>query len=733
MTIIDPGYSEAGAHIFTWLADKVLGGTKKALDWGWSQAQWARAQDRYDEQIIKQYGEVRVFGQTAPKSLKDIFTDVFVLDQPTAFRRYDSKALTRHLWEGDRSVSFRDKERRSGEQLLNEGSKFFILGKPGAGKTTFLKYLAVREAQRGRWGQCLGKLPIFVSLKQFAETGKPLFDFIVDEFAICHFPDASQFVENLLKSGQALVLFDGLDEVSKSEVEDRRGQITEILAQFARQYSDCHIVITCRIAAVEYTFHHVFTYLEIADFAPIQVEAFVRAWFWDESDKDKGVTLGRGMLEQWARPEHAGIRDLGRNPLLLTLVCLNYAETLSFPTRRVEIYEEALDALLKKWDTSRRIERGGLYKTLSLGRKRQMFARIAFDALVRNEIVFPQAFLERWLIEYMVNVPELPQAIDIDGEAVLRQIVAQHGIFTEQAHGLFSFAHLTFQEYYAARYIADNMTSGALDRLLSHIADDKWREVFLLSASLLPDATMFLTSFEGALQRLIVGRPQLAPWLRWIDALATKSLASYRRPATRLFYARALAPVRSRAINRAIDGNLAYALDRALDLDSNLTHALDLVRDFEHPPDYYVGRRHDFDQEITAFWNRVSDLTTARYRILDLCKRQGRTDLHAAIFAVAMPDTMEDLNAWMGNAWVRYAAELGRIIESRGALTRYRRLEAEVAELKKRESERWSLDDADFDALINYTKATWLFYNCLQVAYTPDRRSFEERMFLPPP
>ena len=119
------------------------------------------------------------------------------------------------------------------------------------------------------------------------------------------------------------------------------------------------------------------------------MDAFVRGWFWDEADKDKSVALVEEMLEELELPEHTSIRDLSRNPLLLTLLCLNYAETLSFPARRVEIYEEALDALLKKWDTSRRIQRGGLYKTLSLGRKRQMFARIAFEAMAHGEVVWP--------------------------------------------------------------------------------------------------------------------------------------------------------------------------------------------------------------------------------------------------------------------------------------------------------------------------------------------------------
>ena len=83
----------------------------------------------------------------------------------------------------------------------------------------------------------------------------------------------------------------------------------------------------------------------------------------------------------------------------------------------------------------------------------------------------------------------------------MREIVAQHGIFAEQARGLFSFAHLTFQEYFAARYIADSAGSEPLDTLLATSGDDKWHEVSPATASLLADATAFLARFEGALRR----------------------------------------------------------------------------------------------------------------------------------------------------------------------------------------------------------------------------------------
>ncbi len=136
-----------------------------------------------------------------------------------------------------------------------------------------------------------------------------------------------------------------------------------------------------------------------------------------------------------------------------------------------------------------------------------MYARIAYDAFSRNEILFPSQIWKRELIDYLQYVPELPAQIDIDAEAVLHEIIAQHGIFTEQAQRLFSFAHLTFQEYFAAKHIVDNAVSGTLETLAAHATDDKWREVFLLTSSLLSDATNFLTRFEKGAERFACAPP----------------------------------------------------------------------------------------------------------------------------------------------------------------------------------------------------------------------------------
>jgi hypothetical protein len=505
--------------------------------------------------------------------------------------------------------------------------------------------------------------------------------------------------------------------------------MVKALERFSKQYDGCHIAITCRIAATEYTFESAFTYLELADFAPEQVETFVRNWFWDKAKPEGSARLAEQMLTEWKRAEHEGIRDLTRNPLLLALLCLTYEETLSFPSRRVEIYEEALGALLKKWDATRGIRRKSLYGRLSTGRKEEMFARIAYDAFVAGEILFEQRDLEARLKAYLVHVPEMPEPVDIDAEEVLREIVAQHGIFAEQAHRLFSFAHLTFQEYYAARYIWESADAGTLEVLTDRMGDEKWREVFLLTASRLPDATRFLILFEGVLRDLVVRRPRLASWLRWIDERTAASQASYRLPSTRLYYV--VVGARSQTDRAPRDFILLIRdCDRALHRAIELEDALDLDRDFTLGRDFAFAR--DLARRLTRERGRVGlwaeGLNRAMKRLLDRCQQLGQVELYESLTALAVPTANAPPEMWE-ELWSQFRMAT----EDQSTLQCYLQLEAEAKKVDGENRKRWAEFDAeDWKALSAYLQGTGLFYDCLQLAYTPDREEFEERILAPP-
>lgn len=380
----------------------------------WAKYGWTLAPVRYDNRMRELYSKTPMLGKSTPVSLEGIFTDVYVLSELTAFRRFDISKL-REVSKDPVALED-DVNRINGLDLVkkSDSKRLFILGKPGAGKTTFLRYLVLQAANG-----VLDKVPIFVSLKEWDDSGLELFPFLVKQFEICDFPNADLFVKYILKSGYAMVLFDGLDEVKQEA--GRREKTISSLRDFSTQYWDSQCLITCRIAATEYSFHH-FQYIELADFTDEQIDQYVGKWFKGEPKK---LEL---FQEEFEKAENKGLREIARQPILLGLICIYFDEMLVFAHRHVEIYEKALEALLVKWDSSRLIRRDEIYRGLSLGRKLEMFARIAARTFQDNEYFLPQDKLAHYIVEYLRQLPNAEDEIDIDGVAVLKAIEEQHGI-----------------------------------------------------------------------------------------------------------------------------------------------------------------------------------------------------------------------------------------------------------------------------------------------------------------
>ncbi|MBD2455265.1 NACHT domain-containing NTPase [Nostoc sp. FACHB-87] len=536
-------------------------------------------------------GKMRVLDMEHPIGLSAIYTSVNILQKILGRRRLGIRELLQgcNLQEFDRFGLTDIKEKRvPGLEAVKIYKKIIILGKPGAGKTTFLKYLAI-QCNEGVFQP--DKVPIFITLKDFAESkySPTLLEYINQQLAEYQ-ADNLQIANKILERGRGLILLDGLDEVRESE----HDRVLREIRQFSVRFSECQFIMTCRIAAREYTFEQ-FTEVEVADFDDQQIHDFVDKWFQIKKDIVKV-----GKFTQRVK-ENEPIRELATNPLLLTLLCLVFEDSGDFPPNRSELYKEGLDVLLKKWDAKRNIERDHVYKRLSLKRKQDLLSQIAFSTFTRSEYFFKQKFLEEQITDYIRNLPDAStdsEVLQLDCEAVLKSIEAQHGLLVERARGIYSFSHLTFQEYFTAQKIITssnpNAQEQALHYLVTHVSEKRWREVFLLSVGMLNNAEYLLTLMKENIDTLLVKEHNLQNFLNWVHQKSQSTQLPYKLNSVRAFYF-AIAYTVSLNMNKIRD--IKAARDQILSCTHDLTNAI--ARDFIQTLARAISNALDNAQQIS--------------------------------------------------------------------------------------------------------------------------------------
>lgn len=726
---------------------------KESVSWLWSafgdalvkrgidEAKWRWGVENYYTSLYERVGFVRVLGKLDSEPIEAIFTQINVLDKPTAELRYRLDEA-QAMWRERRMQYDWRVERMDALAALREYPKLFILGKPGAGKTTFLKYAAVQAIQRE-----IALFPIFVTLKEMSDdnpalrSGDDILDFIVKR-AVFRIPEPRDFVVRLLTQGRALVLFDGLDEVNLAG--DRRSNMINALNQFVQQFNASQYALTCRVAATDYSFTQ-FAYVEMADFDDEQIGAFVDKWFAGDETKLKAC-----KQELTGDNANKMLRELAQVPLLLTLLCLVYEERNEFPPNRAEIYEEATRALLSKWDASRNIRRdtdNSVYEKLTLKGKQDLLAYLAAQTFEDGAYLVERRRLAQLIEDYLDGAPGID---DADGELIVREIAAQHGLLVERTRDIWSFSHLTLQEYFAATYIVKHEAGGTLQGLCNHVGDDRWREVFLLTAGMVGDATALADLYVKRLQRMIAGDDKLVRLLDWVTNKSACVQTSFRAISTRAIYLRlVLIEVRVIAHDLTLDCDLS--LDQALVV--SLSCAEIIIRDYDDKSaiaSYYdqdhtqVNVPVTFPMFLVAFRadaytsDLVSTLLNDRGRIVtrfvyndpvNAYKDILLQDLACAIECTAklgLDSLHDELNHLQRNlpaenadqgVWQAWSEQLRQVM---------------IAERNIGHEWGWTKEQ---EALLNQCLgANLLLIQCLDVAYMPSekREAIKDSLLLPP-
>lgn len=160
---------------------------------------------------------------------------------------------------------------------------------------------------------------------------------------------------------------------------------------------------------------------------------------------------------------------------MLSAICLvNYFEGGQLPKDRAVLYKLCVEGLLHHWD-----QRRGIHSEFSLDEKLRACREVALTIQANDH-----AEIEA---DKVLKVFTDVFADPVRAEELREHIRYRTGLLLERRQGIFAFAHLTFQEYLAARAVYEgNRLDIQAERLVREHEDDRWKEVIALYCGLAP-------------------------------------------------------------------------------------------------------------------------------------------------------------------------------------------------------------------------------------------------------
>jgi predicted NACHT family NTPase len=338
-------------------------------------------------------------------------------------------------------------------EIINQcDSQIVMLGDPGAGKTTTTKNLCQKLICEDLPELSNYKFPILIELRDLKEKegiykrlksilGINLFfgtDESLDKQKISLKAEQEvleRIVNNYLNELNALILIDGLDEISPKIY----SEITSEIKTLFLNLTNSKVVLTCRGASYNIQLENSNVY-ELCPLTDGQITYFVNKWFTSSSE----------VNDFFQKLNSSTFKEVSIRPLLLAHLCALYEKTQKIPEKPKTVYKKLVNLLLEEWDEERGIIRETNYNNFETERKFEFLCHfayeltISFDSKVYSEDEIEEVFLR------IAATFDLPKR---ETKKVIKEIESHNGIIIKSSYDSFEFAHKSMQEYLAAEYI----------------------------------------------------------------------------------------------------------------------------------------------------------------------------------------------------------------------------------------------------------------------------------------
>lgn len=365
------------------------------------------------------------------------------------------------------------------ESLLQAGDFTLLMGSPGAGKSTLIRWLCLKLCLPGETlpEVPIELVPVRIEARDFsaylsglaapaapppAEALDPalgrsaavLLAYLDRAHPQRLLPLYGAPLRELYRRGRLLLLFDGLDEISDPELRLRCVELLCELAEPGEAGPRVRILITSRIVGVDRVLSRLsragVATFTLQDFSPDQITQFVRTWY-----ARTGELLGRPQeAEAYAQrllrlvAENKALAELCARPLLLTLLVL-LGRSGELPRTRHHLYGRAVELLAEEWHPTPHGDLG-LDRLGKLAFLRELAGHMVLHP-GPHENAIEEAALRQFTADFLrLRDPALFDLVESRIDGLIQQLREKNQVLADVGGHRYGFVHRAFLDYLAA-------------------------------------------------------------------------------------------------------------------------------------------------------------------------------------------------------------------------------------------------------------------------------------------
>lgn len=328
--------------------------------------------------------------------------------------------------------------------LINNSRYNVILGTGGTGKSMMMRHFFLDSLFNEEL------VPIFVELRNI-QTNQKLDEYIYEIVHGLGFDLEMKYFEIALKDGRFLLLLDGYDEICEEE----KLYFYKELERTCDCYPNNYYIVSSRDDGCFIGWQR-FSVYETIKLSKDKAIELISKLDYDEELKNKFVLeLKNGLYKK--------NKSFASNPLLLNIMLLTFDNYAEIPSKRHIFYANAFDTLYSVHDATKGGFKRGLKSALSSSEFKNVFGEFCFITYIKSKVEFPP----EEITEMIGGLKSLPKGLSV--ENFVDDLTTSVCLMYIDGRN-YVFSHRSFQEYFAALYIAnmpDELQRTVCERIMS--------------------------------------------------------------------------------------------------------------------------------------------------------------------------------------------------------------------------------------------------------------------------